>query len=111
MANILTPVNGNLQEVTIVESGLTPVNGTLASQLGVSEDEYSKASPIGYMRFYTGSDLLDLPIYNLNDVKENKLRIYTGAVIGCLGLVDTADRYASHIHIQTNVGVMSIRKR
>ena len=107
MANFKV-INGEIHLTTIPKTGLLPINGEIYPILGVESGD--EATPIGYMKYYTGSTNISLPIYNTADVTNNQLRIYTGSVVGCLDLVDTSHTNASAIRFYTGSGVRAIRQ-
>jgi len=64
-------------------------------------------TPITYQKIQTAKGMLRVPIYNVSDVKDASLRIYTGKGIGCYDLVLPSN--ATPLRIMTAKGIRGIR--
>lgn len=75
---------------------------------GISEDLYETsraATPIDYIWVADGIYKWELPIFNLNDVGTNTLRIYTGSTTGCFNLVSTSDSSSSNLRFYDGTSI------
>jgi hypothetical protein len=63
-----------------------------------------------FVRFEHES-IIDLPLFELDDVEDNRLRIKTAEGIRCIKLVDITDNNATKIRILTATGIKALASR
>lgn len=102
-------INGKAYDVIIPDGTVKVIDGTSFPILGITELS-AEAIPIAYCKFYDGTSILTLPIYDPIDITNNQLRIYTGSATGCFDLVALSDSASSGIRVYTGSDTLCIKQ-
>jgi len=102
-------VNGTYYDEFVFPGGTQKfIDGKVLDQFAWSEYDYDEkasraATPIDYIWVADGIYKWELPIYDLDDVSPNNMRIYTGSAIGCFNLVVTSHPASSNLRFYDGV--------